>query len=246
MFIAALLLSTSSAVDCEAFVRQLDTPVAISARPITASQLAGSAVKPLPSQRGARSGSRIGELVYRGYGVELRSKDPRFKSIRVRNSSSFAHDCGHAVRAPGGWNAFDEKLATWTLGFDKRPNQHGPPPGAIEAASKGARPVLKGARVGPTFPVGSGSRSFFLGVMYPEGKRNESLIVAFADRPQATPARVLARLRMHVQFLGVLPALHSSETYVDVYERTADGALRHVVLELDRPTRDRIAHELNR
>ncbi len=104
-----------------------------------------------------------------------------------------------------------------------------------------ARPILSGATAGPTWPISSGSETFFLGVMYPKQNLNESLIVAFAARPHATPARVLARLRMRAQGFSVVPGTHTSAFHLNLHERTAKGALRHVVLELDGATSDSIS-----
>ena len=246
MLLTALLIFVTVPADCEAFARQINTPVAISASPITAEQLAGSAVEALAPTSGVRSASKIGQLIYRGNGLELRSVDPRFEGIRVRHNIDFAHECGYEVRGPGGWNARDEKQTGWNLRFQRSPGGGHPPPGGTEMAKSGARPVLSGAVAGPSWPTDSGSRELVLGVMYPEGKPDESLIVAFAGGPDARSPRVLARVRMHVQGFSVVPALHSPTYYLNLHERTRDGALRHVVLELEKPMRERIASELER
>lgn len=244
MLLAALLIAATSPADCQAFAKLVDTPVAISATPITARQLAAQAIQELPPPLpGIRGGSRIGELIYLGDGLEIRSADPRFQGIRVRHNSVAAHDCGYSVDGPSGWNALDKDLAARKIRFEKKGGADIPSPGAMEAAAMGARPLLKGATAGPTWPLWSGPSKVFLAVMYPDGKPQESLIVAFAGRPYATPARVLARLRMHVQGLSVMPALHAPGLFLYLHERTEDGALRHVVLKLEHETAEKLARQ---
>lgn len=239
--LALAVLSGAPAAACADFARRVAEPVAIAVRPVTAQQLMGvddpRETSPLP----VRSPIRIGELDYRGYGIDIRSDDPRFAAIRIDQQRGLHHRCGQAVVGPSGWNAFDSDLASYTLRFEPVRGTVQAHPGAATAAQTGAVPVLDGHEAGPSWPVQAGGRRFFLGVMHPAGSAERSVIVAFAARSGRMPARVLARLPMHIDGFTVLPDLHRPVQLLSLAARSPDGALRQIVLEMSDETRAAIA-----
>lgn len=235
--LAAALIGTAPAPDGAA-------PIPVSVTRVSAEQLGGAALSG-PAPVDIRStGKRIGALIYRGYGIDIRSGDPRFDGIVMGRSQNFRHPCGEYAFGPSGWHAYDD---TSKQRFFRCERNFGPdklPPGSLAAAAKGVLPHLDGARLGPTWPVNIRGRSYFAGIMYPNRRTGESLIVAFADRPGSVPAILLARLDMVVQGFSITPGMHDPHFYLNLGGRSPTGTMRSVVLELRGPEADRIGRQL--
>jgi hypothetical protein len=246
MLAAAFLLANPINTDCQAFTSQLGTPVEISVSRIAAERLAAGPFEATSSGTTDLPEFRIGDLYYRGHGVEMRSADPRFSALIVNKTQDVHHPCRYFASGPSGWNASDPNLQRWKVTFERRPGQDEVPPGTLEADKKGVLPTLKGARSGSSWPVYSPSGSYFLGVMHPTNDPATSLIVAFPDQPGRVPVRTLARLRMNVQGFSVTPGLHDSSDYLNFVERTHDGSILKVVLEFREADATRIGSDFKR
>ncbi|RYD67090.1 MAG: hypothetical protein EOP58_03995 [Sphingomonadales bacterium] len=71
--------------------------------------------------------------------------------------------------------------------------------------------------------------------MHSENGASETLIVAFADVPQPTPALVMAKLPLAFDTLSVVPDLHGPHSYLNL-EAIREGRRTEIVLRLDRVT----------
>ena len=245
----ALMIFASGATasdECSAFTARLSEPVVIETRRIGPEQLkpdrqpAGSV-----AYSGGRRAHRIGDLVYHGYGVEIRSSDVRFDGIRVDPLRGVRHRCGYAINGPSAWNAFDTALPAWTVHFAQIPGQDEVEPGAIEAFLTGAVPAVVGYRPGPSWPVYSSAGRFFVGVMHPTGIFDKSIIVAFANALGPSRTRIMARLPMPVERLSVTPGLHDANQHLNLTFRKEGGSLGLVVLQLDETSANKIAKALS-
>lgn len=237
--LALILALASAAPDCQAFADRVGVPLQVTTAPITAAQLDLRRMEGAP-----QPGASGGLLEYQGRGIEIRSADPRFDGVEAR-PGSFRHRCGYVLPGPTGWNALDSHRTDRMLRFERDADGEQAPPGAVAAAQIGAVPVVPGATPGPAWPVWVGSRKIFIGAMRLAARPDESVIVAFPDRPGPTPAVALARVRMDVQGLSIVPGLHVPGSYISLFERTSDGVLRHVVLEMSTAAANTIAQRLN-
>ncbi len=111
----------------------------------------------------------------------------------------------------------------------------GPAPGSLAAQKRGAQPVLWGYKAGATWPVSSRDGPFFLGLMHPKNGSAKTLIVAFRDAPQPTPALVIGKLPIKFDTLSILPELHGPDSYLNL-DGFGRGRLTRVVLKIDRGT----------
>lgn len=242
--LALPLLLAAATPACDTFAAQADTPVAVRVTPLAAADL-GKPDAQTPASNGGNVPAtfRFGELIYRGEGLDIRSDDPRFAALTVDRSGGVRHPCGYPIFGPSGWNARDKNPSAWTIRFE-RPRAAEPSPGAVALSQSGARPELKGEKVGPSWPVFAGSKRFFIAAVPVRNSRTETRIVAFADRAGPVPTRQIARLAMPIDALSIVPELHGPGLYLNLDGRMADGALRRVVLKLDQKDADRIADEL--
>lgn len=234
---AVLALALQAApVDCLAFQARITDPAPIAFQAIAGERLGG---RRLPAQAGQHERFQVGDFVYQGHGIEIRSPDPRFADLVIEPGTGVRHRCGNAVLAPSGWNADALRPEARALTFLPM-RQTEVAPGAIAASEAGVRPVLAGHRAGATWPLYTRGGRVFLGLMHPEDGRRETVIVAFADRRGDMPAMVMARLPERFEGLTVVPGLHAPPDYVNLDGFTADRALLQVVLALPEPLEDRL------
>lgn len=219
--VLAALLSIAAAPACPV---SLD-PIVITVVPLPAASLGGQAEPSLPGQY------RVGEFTYRGYGIVETSSDPRFRDLVLDRHRGLRHRCGNGVSGPSGWNALDPNLARWTMRIDPRQAPSEPSRGSLEAGLRGTRPVLKGYVDGPTWPVFSSGKRYFLGLMHPADGAAGTLIVAFRDAPGPTPALVVARMTMTLDTLSLLPDLHRP-LYSVALDALSGTTLTKVVLHI--------------
>jgi len=224
MLTAAFLLLTASR-DCPAPARQ----IAISAVPVTGEALGGRKDPSAPARY------RVGSFNYDGLGVEQTSSDPIFKELVLDQRLGLRHRCGNRVSGPGAWNARDKNVFSWSLEIEAGVRSPEPSPGSFVAEDRGAQAVFRGYLAGAAWPVHSVDGSFFMGLMHPEDSSAETLVVAFRDAPQPTPALVMGRLPMKFDTLWVLPDLHSPTTYLNL-DGFSGGRLTRVVFSIDRET----------
>lgn len=230
------ILAASPTLECKAFAARADEPVAITTEIVTASALGGIAEG--STSPGHRTRFRVGELVYEGHGVTMRSSDPRFAEIALDEPAR--HPCGYDVDMPSGWNANDTNLQSRAIIFRRPPEP--------DAAAQKINRMLAERLNAPPKPgmrasVSSASSTFFLGLLHPEGTDGETMIVAYRNAPQ-TSARILARLPMRFDTISTMPDLHSPRYSIYLDGRRADGAIDRVVLELSQSVRDALARDL--
>lgn len=241
---AMLIISLLAAahLDCAAFAAGAGPPAAVTAMPLPVEHLAaGSSALPRPP--GTVQAWRVGAFAYEGYGVDVRSNDPRAGEVVVDADAGLRHPCGFRVWGPSGWNALDANLAASVMRFEPARDTDGPSPGSAAAAAIGAIPVLAGHAAGPSWPM-SGGGGFLLGAMHPVGQPGETVLVAFRRAAGPSPAQVLARLTMRVDGLSVTPGLHQPASFVNLAGRMPNGALRLVVLRLDKDEVECIARKV--
>lgn len=220
---AFLLLATG--LDCPLPARQL----AISVRPVTGEALGGQADASVPARY------EVGSFTYEGHGVELTSSDPIFTELVLDQRFGLRHRCGNTASGPTGWNAPDKNLSHWSLMIEPRVDLSDPAPGSLAAQKRGAQPVFWGYKAGATWPVSSTDGSFFIGLMHPEDGSAKTLIVAFRDAPQPTPALVIGKLPIKFDTLSIIPELHGPDSYLNL-DGFRKGRLTRVVLRIDRGT----------
>lgn len=218
----------ATAMDCAAFEAGIATPAPVAFKAISGERLGG---RRLPDQPGQDARFQVGDLVYQGRGIEIRSTDPRLADLVIIPGFGVRHRCGNFFYGPVGWNANDGSPEAQVVTF--QPRRLGPiAPGAVAAAETGVRPVLAGYSAGPTWPLYTNKGRVFLGLMYPDNARRETVIVAFAEREGEAPAKIVARLNERFEGLTVIPGLHTPPDYVNLDGFTADHALLQVVLTL--------------
>ena len=218
-------LLLAAGLDCPRTALQL----AISVRPVTGEALGGRADASAPSRY------KVGSLTYEGYGVELTSSDPVFKELVLDQRFGLRHRCGNSASGPTGWNAPHKNLSDWTLKIEPGVDLSDPAPGSLAAEKRGAQPVFRGYNAGASWPVSSTNSSFFLGLMHPKDGSERTLIVAFHDAPQPTPALVIGKLPIRFDTLSIVPDLHGPDSYVNL-DGFRRGRLTRVVLKIDRDT----------
>lgn len=234
MMIAFLLLSANGipvADACSSFAARYERPVTISASPISAARLGGRLLA-APERAGERPRSALGLLTYRGYGIAMRSSDPRLAEVVQPGIQELGGRCSYQFWGPTGWNAFDEVRQPWTLYFRRLREPLDLGTGSTAAAKRGSAPILAGYRTLSSWPIRSAGTSYFLGLMAPLSKAPHTAIVAFPAAPARTPAILLARLPMRFDTLSVTPGLHEPYLYLNLEGLARGPEFRRVVLEL--------------
>ncbi len=222
MLTAALLL-IASGPNCPVSLE----PIAISVAPLKGEQIGGRADPAVPGQYG------VGDFVYQGYGIVESSSDPRYDDILLDQRFGRRHRCGNSVSGPSGWNAREPDFSKWSVSISREPARKVAAPGAVAAEERGAKPILLGFVSGATWPVYVGSGRYFLGLMHAANGPRETVIVAFPDVPQPTPALVMAKLPLAFDTLSVVPDIHGPHSYLNL-ESIREGRRTQIVLRLDR------------
>jgi hypothetical protein len=233
-----LLAQVAVAPDCAAFETRIAEPMAVSVQAIVGEDLGAKLAG--PTQPGFPSRFEAGRLTYRGYGVAIRSQDPRFAQIVVDAKSGAHHRCGPEVVGPTGWNALN--ATGWTLKFHRAAEAA---PGVTVARDAGASPVLAGYVPGANWPSFGDGGQVFIGLMHPGSGEPETVVVTFLSRPGPSPAIVLSRLKGRFEALSITPGLHSPTSYLNLEGLAEDGALSRVVLEMSDETRRSLFAEVS-
>jgi hypothetical protein len=225
--------------DCAGLATALDSPVAITTRPLSGEELGGTLMDPVRNFDPVTY--MVGRLRYLGSGIAIRSADPRFRDIVVDQAFGLHHRCGNPVTGPSGWNAHHAKRDGQVIRFEPMRSLPVAAPGASE---QGGTPVLQGHRIGATWPIMVDHRRIFIGLMHPVDGQARTLLVAFPERVGPAPALVLARLPLSLQTVHALPDLHYPRTFIDLHGRAPDGTLLDLILEADHDTLSGIAREV--
>ncbi|MEO6360643.1 MAG: hypothetical protein ABIO43_08730 [Sphingomicrobium sp.] len=237
------LLLAAGAEDCKAFDQEVGRPVQISTELVTARQIANRVIEEPSVESINQSVAKLGLLSFEGYGIAIRSVDPRLAAVKVGPTQSFWHPCGYSIRGPSGWNAFDRGRERWTIGFARPAGHDIVPSGLTEAKTRGVVPLLPGWKLRASWPVYTPSGMIFVGTMQRKNMR-QTRIVAFPDRRGSVPTITLADLRVDVQGFSITPGMHDSNSYLNLEERATDGALRRIVLVLSRDAANTVARQM--
>lgn len=231
--------------DCKAFVSRYERPVAISASPISADMLGGRP-SATPKRGGERPRIAVGLLTYRGYGIAIRSSDPRMAEVAQLDTQELGGRCSYQFWGPTGWNAFDPVREPWTLYFQRLREPLKLAPNSTAAKKRGFEPILAGYRTLSTWPIHSKGTTYYLGLMAPLSNSRHSVIVAFSAVPANTVTIVLAHVPMRFDTLSITPGLHDPHFYLNLEGLARGPELRRVVLEFSEDQAQEVGKRVNR
>ncbi len=217
---------------CAGFIAELDKPMLATIEQVTGEALGG---KPDGAVIDGRPAYRVGELHYFGAGIQAVTRDPRFRGVRVTDDRGAYHRCGYRLNIfPGPWNMLHERpSSTPAFRFARKPGVRVDGSGSTAAARAGAIPVLANFSPGPSWPLIANSEIVaFVGLMHPEDGGRETLLVRFEKPEAGTPTRVLARLPMRFQSVGIIANLHASGVIVNLSGRDPEGPYRSIALQM--------------
>lgn len=224
-----VLAQPASAARCDKFVAQLQTPMRISERQLSARDLGVDAL----ASTGVTS---VGDLAYRGYGWVTKSRDPRFRDVVTRGQYPH-HLCGYEVTSNSG--SVDAYLASFNpmltqVYFATKPGVRAAAPGAGLSLPDGASLPVKNTRVVATWRVGNG-KGWYYGLLHPKSGESRTLLVEFGTPESGIKPRVLATLPLFLDTIEVLPDLHSSREFFNLRGKDVGGSLTFVQLSLGGP-----------
>jgi hypothetical protein len=228
---ASLQKETAAAPSsCSRFERDLKKAMPATVKRITAQELGGeldgTTIDGQPAYK-------IGSLYYFGAGVEAVTSDARFRDVRVTAGQGAHHRCGYQVSIfPGPWNMLIGQTASPAFRFEEKRVSVENTVGAA-AAEAGVTPVLAGYLPGASWPVrASGKSDTFIGLMHPKSGQRETLVVQFKKAESRESTRLLARLPMLFQSIGILPRLHAPGRIVNLSGKDPEGPYRNIVLQM--------------
>ena len=227
-----------SVADCEAFRARAAEPMSIAVEIITGERLGGRPAQQPPGTTMPRS--TLGPFVYAGQGMLIRSKDPRFRQIKLDNWRR--HPCGYVVVGPSAGNIDDKDRSRWAWTFE-RDTATELPPGLLALEEQHSIPLLAGYQAGAAWPVYAPQGQYFIGLMHSRSKDNETIIVAFSQKAGPSPARILARVPLWLDSVTVVPALHHPHSTLNLLGWQPDGAIAEIGLDFSAEADRMLAEE---
>lgn len=184
--------------------------IAVQVEPLEASRLTGTDVWATPEHP-----VELGSFRYRGFGVLLRSDDPRFAELAIDPDLTVPR------------LAEGSRLVTWNLispGILGRCRMSFSPPLAASELHRPAKadpgPTLTGYESGPTWPFGPDR---FLGLMRPKDGAARTLLVSFS--PSSGETRPEVDFPINIESVRTIPPLHGGDWSIMFMGRQVDGSI---------------------
>lgn len=171
----------------------------------------------------------FGSYPYDGVAAKFTSEDPRFADLLIDPDLGVARLPDGAQISLGSL-AMSEESGICRQAFQSEAAQY--EPAARRARDVGAAPVQPGFQVGPSWPFGLDR---FIGLMWPDGQDDRTLIVTFSAGAAAT-TRVEADIPIFLESIRMSASMHGEPFFLWALGRQKDGSIIQVDFRIRSPS----------
>lgn len=171
----------------------------------------------------------FGSYPYDGVAAKFTSEDPRFADLLIDSDLGIAR-LPDGAQISFGSLAMSEESGICRQAFQSDAAQY--ESAARRARDVGAAPRQPGFLVGPSWPFGLDR---FIGLMWPEGQDDRTLIVTFsADASE--PTRVEADVPLFLESIRMSASMHGEPFFLWALGRQKDGSIIQVDFRIRSPS----------